>query len=99
MYRRLLTDLRGRYIDMVRTVLLRELVDPANSVEDERSTLLQALAAAQQPGARPQPSNRPQRRGGLLGAIEGALDQQPDRPPRRRPRPRRPPSPRPTASR
>ena len=48
-YRRLLTELRARYMDMVRTVLLRELVDPVNSVEDERSTLLQALAAAQQP--------------------------------------------------
>jgi hypothetical protein len=79
-YRRLLADLRGRYVDMVRTVLLRELVDPVNSVEDERSTLLQALAAAQQP-APAQPSRQPQRRG-LFGALEGALEsQQPEKPP------------------
>jgi hypothetical protein len=79
-YRRLLADLRGRYVDMVRTVLLRELVDPVNSVEDERSTLLQALAAAQQP-APAQLSRQPQRRG-LFGALEGALEsQQPEKPP------------------
>jgi hypothetical protein len=79
-YRRLLADLRARYVDMVRTVLLRELVDPVNSVEDERSTLLQALAAAQQP-APAQPRQQPQRRG-LFGALEGALEsQQPEKPP------------------
>jgi hypothetical protein len=78
-YRRLLTELRARYMDMVRTVLLRELVDPVNSVEDERSTLLQALAAAQQPD-KPAPKP-PSNRRGLFGAIEGALDQQPDKPP------------------
>ncbi|MGI8587450.1 MAG: dynamin family protein [Chloroflexia bacterium] len=75
-YRRMLTELRARYMDMVRTVLLRELVDPVNSVEDERSTLLKALAAQQQPA---QHAPRPQRRG-LFGAIEGALDS-PDREP------------------
>ncbi|HMA38176.1 MAG TPA: dynamin family protein [Chloroflexia bacterium] len=72
--RRLLTELRARYQDMVRTVLLRELVDPVNSVEDERSTLLQALAAAQQP---PPPSKGHAPRKGFFGALEGALDQQP----------------------
>ncbi len=77
-YRQLLAGLREHYVDIVRTVLLRELVDPANSVEDERSTLLQALAAAQQPAPAPT-NNKPPRRG-ILGAIEGALDQQPDRP-------------------
>lgn len=78
-YRKALADLRARYMDMVRTVLLRELVDPANSVEDERSTLLQALAAAQQPQPAAAPKPSPQRRG-LFGALEGALDQSDNKP-------------------
>ncbi len=76
-YRRMLSDLRARYMDMVRTVLLRELVDPVNSVEDERSTLLQALAAAQQPvPATAAPKHAPRK--GFLGALEGAFDNPPD---------------------
>ena len=77
-YRRMLADLRARYVDMVRTVLLRELVDPVNSVEDERSTLLQALAAAQQPGAATAVAPKHAPRKGFLGALEGAFDGPPD---------------------
>ena len=103
-YRRVLGDLRTHYSDMVRTVLLRDLVDPSNSVEDERSTILKALAAMQQttpppktnggsrPAADPQRGAQP-RRGGLLSIF----DQQPEPEPQPQPQPQQPTAPPPPA--
>jgi hypothetical protein len=92
-YRRTLADLRAHYTDMVRTVLLRDLVDPANSVEDERSTILKALAAMQQPAAAPSgnggakappaspdPQRAAQRHGGFLGSLFNAPEDPPPAP-------------------
>ena len=113
-YRRMLADLRAHYTDMVRTVLLRDLVDPANSVEDERSTMLKALAAMQQPAAAPGGNGRRSPRlptrsappSGMAASWAGSSSRRRSRSPaaaaaspRRARRPPAPSSPRATASR